>query len=172
MALSVFFRTSCSWRSEGLFGQSFSVAPPIQAPMGLPCLGSLSAVRRVRHIDGPPGWVLLCRSVHQALTGAPWVGSYSVVQCLRYLMAEYRPRMCPAQQLFTGHCMLFIIQLLMPGCRESETMDSAALSCSHGCLAFLHRHFSSPSPPLPPLNPSLHSHQQPSPWDCSTLHKL
>ena len=30
----VFFRASCSWQSEGLFGQSFSVAPPIQALEG------------------------------------------------------------------------------------------------------------------------------------------
>ena len=33
MALSVFFWASCSWWSEGLFGQSFSVAPPIPAPL-------------------------------------------------------------------------------------------------------------------------------------------
>ena len=33
------FLASCSWRSEGLFGQSFSVASPIQAVRGLPCRG-------------------------------------------------------------------------------------------------------------------------------------
>ena len=32
--IRVFFRASCSWQSEGLFGQSFSVAPPIQALEG------------------------------------------------------------------------------------------------------------------------------------------
>ena len=32
--------------------------------------------------------VLLCRSVHQALKGACWVGSYSVVQCIRRLMGQ------------------------------------------------------------------------------------
>ena len=80
--IRVFFRTVCSWRSEGLFGQSFSIAPPIQALRRLPCLGSFSVVLRVRHIEGAPlAGVLLCRSVHQALKGAPWVGSYSVVQC-------------------------------------------------------------------------------------------
>ena len=31
---SLFFRASCGWRSEGLFGQSFSAAPPIQALRG------------------------------------------------------------------------------------------------------------------------------------------
>ena len=52
----VFFQASCSWRSEGLFGQSFSVAPSIQALRRLPCLGS-SVFLRVRHIEGgPPGW--------------------------------------------------------------------------------------------------------------------
>ena len=34
-----------------------------------------------------PG-VLLCCSAHQALKGAPWVGSYSVVQCIRHLMGQ------------------------------------------------------------------------------------
>ena len=61
----VFFQASCSWPSEGLFGQSFSVALPIQALRGLPCLRSFS-VRRVRHIEGPP-----------------WLGSYFVVQCVK-----------------------------------------------------------------------------------------
>ena len=55
-ALSVFFIASCSWRSEGLFGQSFSIPPPIQALKGLLCLGSFSIVQHVRHIEGPPNW--------------------------------------------------------------------------------------------------------------------
>ena len=50
-----------SWQSESLFGQSFSVAPPIQELKGLPFLGSFSVVWHVRHIEGPP-----------------WLGSYSV----------------------------------------------------------------------------------------------
>ena len=37
---SVFFWTSCSWWSESPFGWSFSVAPPVQALRGHPCLGS------------------------------------------------------------------------------------------------------------------------------------
>ena len=41
--------------------------------------------------------------------------------------------------------------------------DSAVSPCFHGCLAFLQRHFPTRSPPSHPLNPSLHSQQQPSP---------
>ena len=42
--IRVFFPVSCSWRPESLFGQSFSIAPPILALRGLPCLGSFSVV--------------------------------------------------------------------------------------------------------------------------------
>ena len=52
--IRVFIPASCSWRSEGLFGQSLSVAPPVQALRGLPCLGSFSVVWRLRHIEGHP----------------------------------------------------------------------------------------------------------------------
>ena len=55
MAGSVFFPASCSWRSEGLFGQSFSVALPIQALRGLPCLGSFSLVWCISRFKGPRG---------------------------------------------------------------------------------------------------------------------
>ena len=41
---TVLFQASCSWQSEGLFGQSFSGAPPIQALRGFPCLGYYFAV--------------------------------------------------------------------------------------------------------------------------------
>ena len=50
--------------------------------------------------------------------------------------------------------------------------DSAVLPCFHGCPAFLHRNFPPQSPPSPPLNISLHSQQQPSAWDKSTISKL
>ena len=89
-----FFLASCSWWSEGLFGQSFSVAPPMQALRGPPCLGSFSVVPCVRHVEGHPGWGPLCRRVRQALKGAPWLGSYSVVQCIRCLMGQ--PLYCSA----------------------------------------------------------------------------
>ena len=54
--IGVFPRASASWRSEGLFGRSSSVTPPIQELRGLPSLRSLSGVCRVRHIERPP-WV-------------------------------------------------------------------------------------------------------------------
>ena len=94
MALSVFFRASCSWQSEGLFGQSFSIALPIQALRGLPYLGSFSVVQLIRHIEGPLAGVLLYRSAHQVLKGAPWVGSYSVLKCIRHLIGQ--PLSCSA----------------------------------------------------------------------------
>ena len=50
----VFFQASCSWWSEGLFGQSFSIALPVQALRGLLCVGSFSDVWCIRHIEGPP----------------------------------------------------------------------------------------------------------------------
>ena len=43
--MGAFFQASCSWQSEGLFGQSFSIAPPIQTLRGLPYVGSFSVVR-------------------------------------------------------------------------------------------------------------------------------
>ena len=51
------------------------------------------------------------------------------------------------------------------------TCDSAVLPCVHGSLAFLHRHIP-PQSPSHPLHPSLHSRQQPSPCNCSTIPKL
>ena len=66
--IRVFFQASCSWPSEGLFGQFFSIALPVQALRGLPCLGSCSVVLCIRHIEEPP-----------------WLGSYSVDWCFRHL---------------------------------------------------------------------------------------
>ena len=115
------------------------------------------------HRGAPLAGVLLCGLAHQSLKGAPCVGSYSVVQCVRCLKAS-----------------LSIVQLLMQACAEREavvmapppTRDSAILPCFHGCLAFLHRLFPPQSPPSHPLNPSLCSQQQPLPWDFSTIPKL
>ena len=52
----VFSPASCSWWSEGLRGQSFPVALPVQALRGLPCPGSFSVARRIRHTEGPLAW--------------------------------------------------------------------------------------------------------------------
>ena len=82
--IRVFFRASGNWRSEGLFGQSFSIVLPLQALRGLPCLGSFSVVQCIRHTEGPLAGVLLRRSAHQTLKGAPWVGSFYVVQYVRH----------------------------------------------------------------------------------------
>ena len=49
------------------------------------------------------------------------------------------------------------------------TRDSAVSPNFHGFPGFLHRHFPPHSPPPHPLNSSLHSQQQPLPWDCSTV---
>ena len=97
----VFFQASCSWQSESFFGQSFSIALPIQALRGGPLPGVLLCCSarqthkgtplarggggrpvnwHIRHLKGHPGGVLLCKLAHQALRGAPWVGSCSVVQ--------------------------------------------------------------------------------------------
>ena len=89
LALSVFFPASCSWQSEGLFGQSFSIALPVQAQRGAPLAG-----------------VLFCGSGHQAPKRAPWVGSGSVVQCVRRLM---------------GHSVVHLPMLACPG-REAMVM--------------------------------------------------
>ena len=71
--IRVFFRASCSWRSEGLFGQCFSVAPLLNVLRRLPCLGSFSVVQGVRHIEMPP-----------------WLGSYSVYSQIRHLKGQLK----------------------------------------------------------------------------------
>ena len=52
------------------------------------------------------------------------------------------------------------------------TCDSAVSLCFHGCLTFLHWHFTPQSPPSHPLDPSLCSQWQLLSWDCSTIPKL
>ena len=113
---------------------------------GAPWLGFYSVGRHIRHLKGHPGWVLLCGSVCQVFDGPG--------------------------------CLLFSCQCWCVRGREAMAMalfpmyDSAVLPCFHGCPAFLHRHFPPQSFPSHPLNPSLCSQQQPSPWDCSTIPKL
>ena len=91
------------------------------------------------------------------------MGSYSVVQCIRRLMGQ--PLYCSAADAgIWGERAR--VTAPPPMC------DSAVSPCFHGCPAFFHRHFPPESPPSHPLNLSLHSQQQPLPFDCSTIPKL
>ena len=54
------------------------------------------------HRGAPLTEVLLCSLAHQSLKGAPWVGSYSVVQCDRHLMGQ--PLYCSAAN--AGLCVV------------------------------------------------------------------
>ena len=114
------------------------------------------------HRGAPLAGVLLCTLVHQSLKGATWVASCSLVQCIRHLMGQ--PLYCSAAN--AGVWREAMVMAPPP------THDSAVSPCFHGCLAFLLRHFPLQSPPSLPLDPSLHSQKQPSPWDCSTIPKL
>ena len=74
--IRIFSWAYCIWWSEGLFGQSFSVAMTIQALRELSCVGSFFIVQQVRHIVGPS-----------------WLGSYSKDQHFRHLKGHpgWRP---------------------------------------------------------------------------------
>ena len=113
--------------------------------------------------EAPLTGVLLCRSVPQSLKGAPWVGSYSAVQCVRRLMV---------QSLYCSAASAGLWRERGYGDGSTTMCDSAVSPCFHACLAFLHRHFSPLSPPFHPLDPSLRSQQQSLHWDCSTIPKL
>ena len=71
MALSESFSEPLVFGDQKASLASFSIAPPIQA------------LRRV-----PLPGVLPCCSGHQSLQGAPWVGSYSVVQSIKCFMCQ------------------------------------------------------------------------------------
>ena len=148
--IRVFFWASCSWRSEGLFGHSFSIAPPIQAFRRLPCLGSFSVVWCIRQIEGPS-----------------WLGSYFVDWCVRHLKGH--PGWGPilyfsVSGLWWGQS-LYCSAAMTLACGEREAMlmappptcDSAVSTCFHGCQAFLHRHFPPNLLPHIPLSVSLQS---------------
>ena len=80
MALSESFFELLVAGDQKASGQPLSVAPPIHALRGLPCLGSFSVVWGVKHIEGAPlTGILLSIYLCRALKGAPWLGSYSVV---------------------------------------------------------------------------------------------
>ena len=98
--IRVFFPASCTWRSEGLFGQSFSAAPPVQALRGLPCLESFSVVQRIRYIEG-----------------APRLGSYSVDRRVRHLKKHHG-----VHQAFDGPASVVPLPMLASCGREAVVM--------------------------------------------------
>ena len=134
----------------------FSAKPQHESAIGIhispPIWNSLPSLSH----PTPLGWYRA-----PVLTGAPWMGCSSVVQCVRRLMGQ--ALCCSAAA--DGRKEAMVMAPPPPG-------DSAVLPCFSGCLAFLHRHFPPWSHLSHPLNPPLCSQQQPSPWDCSTVPKL
>ena len=80
--------SSLLWQAVRSPLRPFSVAPPIQAQRALSCLGPFSSSACQEHGGVPLAGLLLCTSGHPALTGAPWLGSCSVVQSVRCLMGQ------------------------------------------------------------------------------------
>ena len=161
--IRVFFRASCSWRSAGLFGQSFSIALPIQALRGVPCLASFSVVWHVkhmerppwlgpysvgrffRHLKGSPGGILLCTSVGRAFDGQASL----LLSCQWWCVERKR--------LWSWLQLLHVIQQY---CLASKAAWLSSTGISHYNLL------------SNPLNPALCSQQQPLHQDCSTILKL
>ena len=111
-----------------------------------PRLGFYSVDWHIRHLKGHPGWVLLCGSVCRVFDG-------------------------PGSLLFSCQCWRVVGREAMVTA-PPPPHDSAVSPCFHGCPAFLHRHFPPQSLPSHPLNPSLCSQHQLSPWNCSTISKF
>ena len=105
----------------------------------------------------------LCRWVLSHLKGH-WVGSYSVVPCIKHLMGQPLYSSAADAGAWGGREAMVMA--------PSPIRDSAVSPCFHGCLAFLHRYFTPQSPPSGSLSLSLQRQQQPSPWNCSTIPKL
>ena len=80
------------------------------------------------HRGAPLAGVLLCKSAHQSLKGSRWVGSYSVVQCIRHLMGQ--PLYCSAANAGMWGQRGF-------GDGSTPIHDLAVSPCFHGCWAFL-----------------------------------
>ena len=120
------------------------------------------------HRGVPLAGVLVCSLAHQSLKGAPWVGSYSVVQCVRRLMGQ--PRYCSAANAVVwGEKRLWWLHPLHMT-QQYRLASMAAWLSSTGISP--NNLFPPQSPPSHPLHLSLHSQQQPSPWDCATTPKL
>ena len=112
----------------------------------MPCLvWGPSLLFSVRHIEGAPlAGVQLCRSMRQALKGARWVGSSSVVQCIRRLMGQPLYSSAADAGVWGREAMVMA---------PPPTPDSAVSPCFHGCPAFStgmshHSHL----PHLPSIN--------------------
>ena len=168
-----FFWASCSWWSEGLFGQAFSIALPVQALRGLPCLQS-SVLRHVRHIDGPP-----------------WLGSYSVDRRVRCLTGHlgWGPILyfsVSASLLFSCWCWCVgrerLWWWLLPLCMTQQYclasmaawLSSTGIShhslLAHIPLIYLSTVNSSPRPGITPQSPNSSSQPLHLPGDpCSCL---
>ena len=102
--IRVFFQDSCSWQSEGLFGQSFSIAPPIQAHRGVPLPGVLLCCSVHQAFDGPASLLFSCQcwlgGGRQAMVMAPPTTCDSEVSpcfhgCLAFLLHRYFPPQSP-----------------------------------------------------------------------------
>ena len=66
------FKPLLAGDQKALLGKSFSVALPIQALRGLPCLGSFSVLLSIRQAEGTPMTeLLLYRLVSQELKRTP-----------------------------------------------------------------------------------------------------
>ena len=75
--------------AAGVMALPESFFEPLVAGNQKASLASLSLkLCAFKHLEGSLAWGPLCRSAHQALKGAPWVGSYPIVQCIRYLMSQ------------------------------------------------------------------------------------
>ena len=120
-----------------------------------------------------PGVLLYC-SAHRADREDNWLGSYSVNWHVRHLKGT----LSGSYSIVSSHSLYCSASNAGMWGREAMVMappptgDSAVSPCFYGCPAFLHRHFQPQPPPLHPLDLSLHSQQQPSPWDCTTIPKL
>ena len=72
--------------AAGVMVLSQSFIEPLVAGNQKASLASLSLyLSPFRHFEGSLAWVLLCRWAHQALKGAPWLGSFSVDRHIRHL---------------------------------------------------------------------------------------
>ena len=143
--IRVFFQGSCSWRSEGPFGQSFSVASTIQALRGLSCLGSYSVDWHVKALKGAPWVGHLCSSVCQAIDGPA------------SLLFSSRFWHVGRERLWCWLYPLHVTQLYHLASMAAWLSSSTGIS-HHNLLPYI---------------PSIHlSAVNSSPCDCSTIPKL